>query len=142
GARHARPRDAGHRQAGAPPMIAPETVGRLLEPGKCLVSIYMHIEPGDRDLRAHEAKLRGMLDNAADRLERCGMQKAERDALLGPLYAYGSGVAFSEHRDPGLAIFARPGETAHFEALPQAPEEIVVVGPDFHIKPLLPLLAA
>jgi len=123
-------------------MIEAETLQLLLEPGRCLVSIYLQTEPGERDLRAHEAKLRGLLDAAAERLDRCGMQKPERDALLGPLHGYATGAAFAEHRDPGLAIFARPGQPPHFEPLPRAPEEIVVVGNDFHIKPLLPLIAA
>ncbi|MBV8914149.1 MAG: hypothetical protein JOZ05_14055 [Acetobacteraceae bacterium] len=122
-------------------MIEPETLRRLLEPGHCLVSIYMRVQTSERDLRAHEADLRDLVDQAAERLQRCGMAKPERDAALQPLYEYGGSAAFAAHRQPGLAIFVRPGEPPHLETLPQSPEEIVVVGPDFHIKPLLPLLA-
>lgn len=82
-----------------------------------------------------------MLDAGRDALERQGMVTEDRDALLAPLHAYASGIAFAEHRDPGLAIFARPDAPPHFESLPRAPREGVFVGPDFHIKPLLPLLA-
>ena len=122
-------------------MIEDETVQRLLEPGRGLLSLYLPIEPGERDLRAHESKLRNMLDAGRDALERQGMVTEDRDALLAPLHAYASGIAFAEHRDPGLAIFARSDAPPHFESLPRAPREGVFVGPDFHIKPLLPLLA-
>ena len=122
-------------------MLDTDLVRRLLEPGECLVSIYMPVETGQRDLRAHEARLRGLIDLADQRLERCGMEKPERDALLEPLREYNNGIAFAEHRDPGLAIFARTGGPPHMQPLPRSPQEIAVVGPDFHLKPLLPLLA-
>lgn len=122
-------------------MIEAETVQRLLKPGKRLLSLYLPIEPAERDLRAHEAKLRSLLDTAEQLLERSGADKPERDALLEPLREYNRGIAFAEHREPGLAIFARPGAAPHIEPLPRAPEGGVFVGPDFHIKPLLPLLA-
>lgn len=96
-------------------MIEAETVRRLLEPGSGLLSLYMAIEPGERDLRAYEAKLRGMLQTAESALERNGVDASEREALLAPLHEFGSGVAFAEHRDPGLAIFARAGAPPHIE---------------------------
>lgn len=122
-------------------MIDSQTLPRLLDPGQHLLSLYMPVETGQRDLRAHEARLRGLLDTAEQRLEGSGMARPERDAMLAPLREYNGGIAFAEHRDPGLAIFAHPGQPPHIEPLPRAPAEIVVVGPDFHIKPLLPLVA-
>lgn len=123
-------------------MIDGETVRGLLEPGHCLVSVYMPVEPEERDLRAHVARLRRLLDTATALLERRGTDSPARDALLDPLREYNEGTAFAEHRDPGLAIFARAGAAPHITPLPISPGEGVFVGPDFHIKPLLPLLAA
>ena len=53
---------------------------------------------------------------------------------------------FARHRDPGLAIFVAPpsdkGDNRWVISTPHAPTELLVVGHDFHIKPLLPLIAA
>jgi hypothetical protein len=66
--------------------------------------------------------------------------------MLDRLQTFAAGVDFARHRDPGLAIFVAPA-TAESEAfwafpLPDIPAETMVVGRDFHIKPLLPLIAA
>lgn len=127
-------------------MIDTETFMRLLQPVACGVSIYMPIEPNQRDQRAPEARLRMLVDMAEARLERSGMDLRERTSLLGPVRDFASSADFARHRDPGLAIFATSAkelnDAVQVVPLPLALPEIVVVGPDFHVKPLLPLMAA
>jgi hypothetical protein len=130
-------------------MIDSELLYRLLEPrllesGECRISIYLPIDPEQRDLRALDARLGGLIDTAEARLERGGMDLRARDALLQGLRAFTSGTDFAHYRDPGIALFTPVSGNSNdlaVLALPQVPREIVVVGGEFHIKPLLPLLA-
>ncbi len=127
-------------------MIKSETFNRLLEPVTCGVSIYLPLEPNQRDQRALEARLRRLIDTADTALERRGVELRGRADLLDPVRTFASSASFAQHRDPGLAIFANAAEQVD-EAiqvlpLPLGPPEAVVAGPDFYLKPLLPLMAA
>src|ERR1700712_5592115 len=127
-------------------MIEAETLNQLLAPVDCAISIYFPIDPHQRDERAPMARLRGVVDAAAEQLEQIDIKPDQRTSMLDRLQTFAAGVDFARHRDPGLAIFVAPA-TAESEAfwafpLPDIPAETMVVGRDFHIKPLLPLIAA
>lgn len=129
-------------------MIDDATLGRLLEPASCAVSIYLPIDPEQRDQRAPDAKLRTAIGTADAMLERRGMELRQRGALLEPLHGFAAGADFARHRDPGLALFVRHGGPDGSEppvmeriGLPTAMADQVVIGHDMHIKPLLPLAA-
>lgn len=132
-------------------MIDADTFSRLLPPVACGISIYMPADPEQRDTREQSARLRNLVDQAAEILHRRGMTQHDSDGLMGPLRQFAETADFTHHRDPGLAVFVARSQAAEGEAagpifevvsLPSEPETIVVVGPDFHIKPLLPLINA
>ena len=126
-------------------MIDADTFSRLLPPVICGISIYMPIDTEQRDPRAPDARLRGLIDQAAQILDRRGHEAA---GLLEPLRGFLATADFASHRDPGLALFVGEGsgeiggQVFEVVSLPVQPDEFVTVGPDFHVKPLLPLLAA
>ena len=122
-------------------MIDFETLADLLLPADCILPNYLAIDPEQRDQRAPEARLRNCMEAAEAKLERRGMDLRARNLLLDPMREFARGADFAEHRDPGLAIFARSGARARIVPLPEKPTEMTVLGPYAHIKPLLPLLA-
>lgn len=126
-------------------MIDSATFDRLLTPVSCGVSIYMPLDPTERDQRVPDARLRMLIGTAEARLERCTIESRGRNELLDSLRTFAGSVDFARHRTPGLAIFAAAategGDTIQVIPLPRSPDEIVVAGPDFHVKPLLPLIA-
>jgi hypothetical protein len=126
-------------------MIDSETFSQLLTPVACGLSIYMPVDPDLRDQRAPQARLRMLVNNARDLLERRGMQAREQSDLLDPVTRFAESADFARHRDPGLALFVASAEGNaffHVVPLPHSPPELVVAGPDFHIKPMLPVIAA
>jgi release factor family 3 len=127
-------------------MIEAEMLSQLLAPVDCGISIYFPIDPHQRDERAPMARLRGVVDAAAEQLEQIDMKPDQRANMLDTLRGFAENADFTRHRDPGLAIFVAPA-TAEREGLwviplPNSPADMLVVGRDFHIKPLLPLVAA
>lgn len=131
-------------------MIGADVLATLLTPAACTVSAYLSIEPGEHDRRAPDARLRGLIQRADEQLERRGMDLRGRGAVLEPLRRFAADADFARHRDPCVALFTRwedaPGEEAPDTGmttipLPWARPDEVVVGPGFHIKPLLPMLA-
>ena len=127
-------------------MIEAQMLSQLLAPVSCAISIYFPVDHRQRDERAPTARLRGIVDTVAERIEQIDMKPDQRAAMLHKLRNFAENIDFARHRDPGLAIFAAPA-TAESEGfwvipLPNAPGEMMVIGQDFHIKPLLPLIAA
>ena len=149
---------ASEGKGGAPKageMIGADVFAALLAPAACAVSVYLSVEPGEHDRRAPDARLRSLIQLADERLDQRGMDLRTRHDVLEPLRQFAADADFARHRDPCLALFRRwedaPGSDAPSGDAPAAgmttvalrwtrPDE-VVVGPDFHIKPLLPMLA-
>ena len=141
---------AGASGEGRRSMIDTDAIGTLLAPADCTVSIYLATEPAEHDRRAPDARLRILIEQADERLERRGLALRTRGAILQPLRQLAAEADFARHRDPCLALFVRWAPAPDAEApeaalttipLPWLRPDAVVVGPDFHIKPLLPLLA-
>lgn len=126
-------------------MIGADIFATLLAPAACTVSVYLSINPGEHDRRAPDARLRGLIQLADERLERRGMDLRARNAILEPLRQFAADADFARHRDPCLALFTKwedaPAAGMTTTPLPWTRPDEVVVGPDFHIKPLLPMLA-
>jgi hypothetical protein len=127
-------------------MIDAETFDRLLAPVACGISIYLPVDTEQRDKRAPQARLRTLVDGAQALLERCEIEPHEQASLTDSLSGAVDSIDFARHRDPGLAIFAGHltdgNSLLEVVSLPQSPAELATVGTDFHIKPLLPLIAA
>lgn len=105
------------------------------------VSIFLTTHVTGDDIRQDPIRLKNLATQARDRLLATGMRSPEVEALLAPAVALVEDGLFWQHQDRGLALFLDGGEPRHFK-VPIPLTEQVVVGPGFHVKPLLPLLAA
>ncbi|EKE43150.1 hypothetical protein OCGS_2741 [Oceaniovalibus guishaninsula JLT2003] len=105
------------------------------------VSIFMPTHVRGAEIRQGPIRLKNLLSEARDRLAARGMRGAEIDALLKPATARMDDYSFWQHQNEGLALFL--GAEAPYEyRVPLSFDERVVIGSGFHVKPLLPLLAA
>ena len=103
------------------------------------VSIYCPVDPAQRDIRAPQARLRRLLDEADRMLRALDVAEATRDAVLAQGRSVYEATDFAAHRDPCLVLLISP-ERAEVFPVPLATEEAVQVARHFHLKPLLPLL--
>jgi hypothetical protein len=114
----------------------------LLDSGDPALSLYIPLDPAQRDIRQPEAQLREMLEKAEASLHRWGLDQRRAAEAMAPLKAAVRSLDLAIHRDPGLAFFleARSG-MLHRMVLPYAPALQVAVGRHFQLRPLLPLLS-
>ena len=108
----------------------------------CL-SIYQPAHRAGPDTRSHATqdliRLKNLLRAAADRLTAGGLRPRDAEDLLAPARRLLDDAVFWQYQSDGLAVFLAPGMTRTFR-IPIRFEELVVVAPRFHVKPLLPLL--
>jgi hypothetical protein len=93
------------------------------------------------ETRQDPIRLKNLTGQARERLLEAGLSPAHADAVLAPAVALVDNVTFWRHQEQGLAIFLSGGEP-HLYKLPVPVAEHLVVGPGFHVRPLLSLLAA
>ncbi|MCB0088522.1 MAG: hypothetical protein KDE54_11465 [Caldilineaceae bacterium] len=106
----------------------------------CL-SIYMPTHRRGSETEQGPIRLKNLLKEAEAQLTALGQRGPDSATLLEPLQALVDDRAFWQHQSHGLAIFYT---SDYFETLrlPFEFEELVVVGEQAHIKPLLPLAVA
>lgn len=105
------------------------------------VSIYLPTHVRGVETQQDPIRLKNLLGEARESLETSGLRPPDIDALLAPATALVDDYEFWQHQDRGLALFLGGEETHRFK-VPLSFEAKVVVGPAFHMTPLLPLLAA
>ncbi|HYD29537.1 MAG TPA: hypothetical protein VEB64_01555 [Azospirillaceae bacterium] len=105
------------------------------------ISIFMPTHVAGREIRQDPIRLKNLADNALGALIRQGLRSPDAEELLKPVFQLTDDNVFWRHQDRGLALFLAPGFFRLYHT-PQEFDEQVVVGQRFHIKPLLPLLAA
>lgn len=105
------------------------------------VSIYLGTHVSGADTRQDPIRLKNLIAAAREKLLGTGMHAPEASSLLEPASQLVDDAMFWQHQDQGLALFLDGGEP-HVFHVPLELDEQVVVGPGFHVKPLLPLLAA
>ncbi len=110
------------------------------ETGQPAVSIFLPTHVRGREVRQDPVRLRNLLGQAEDKLVARGMRAEEGRALLAPARRMVDDDLFWRHQDRGLAVFIAPG-MFRYHRIPIAVDERVIVGPEFHIRPLLNLLA-
>lgn len=121
-------------------VISSDELRSLLEhDSRPVVSIYhptvrVAVEPEENSLH-----LKDLLPEALTGLQATGMRSSEARALLDPVRALLADRDFWLHQLEGLAIFRAP-ELLRFHRLTTTTREVVVVGPEPHIKLLLPTL--
>ncbi|WP_282779639.1 hypothetical protein [Nocardia sp. CC201C] len=105
------------------------------------VSIYLPTHRGGRETRQDPIRLRDLIDEAREKLVEAGMRAVDADALLAPAAALRDDDDFWQHQSDGLALFLDAGGLRIYR-VPLSFEPRTHVGPEFSVKPLLPLFAA
>ena len=100
------------------------------------VSVFLPTHVRGREIRQAPIRLKNLLGVAQGGLLTAGLSRAEADAWLAPAAALVHDHAFWQHQDQGLALFL-DGEEARLHQVPFPLPERVVVGPGFHVRPLL-----
>jgi len=104
-----------------------------------LVSIYLPTHRAGREIRQGPIRLKNLLREAAEQLERAGMTASEANEQLAPASALVEQGTFWEHQKDGLALFIGPDGLREFRCARHF-DELCYVHDHFHLKPLLPLL--
>lgn len=123
-------------------MFTKSVLSTLIETAPAVgVSIFLPTHVRGAEVREGPIRLKNLIAEARNRLLAGDMKGAEADELLSPAMALVDNYRFWQHQNEGLALFLGGGEV-HEHRVPLSFEERVVVGPGFHVRPLLPLLAA
>jgi len=112
----------------------------LLNSSELSVSLYVGLEPQERDLRGAEGRAQTLLGNAQEALTRRGVSKRDQAPILDRVRMALGELDLRKHRDPGLAVLATP-ESTQVLPLPEAVGDEAVVGHHFFIRPLLRILS-
>ena len=116
-------------------LIKLETVGCIC------VSLYMPtFRTGRTDVQQNPVRLKKLLKEAEDRLEKIGLKRTETDKYLKQARALLDDSSFWVNMSDGLAVFLSLDYFRYFRLSIPLPE-MVVVGNRFQISPLLPVLA-
>lgn len=110
------------------------------ERGSYCVSLYLPTHRVGPETQQDPIRLKNLLKQAEERLQRNGLRSSEARDLLGPAQRMLGDRGFWQHQSDGLAVFAAPG-AFHSYRLPCDFSELVVVTDRFHVKPLMPLLS-
>ncbi len=105
------------------------------------VSIFLPTDRRGREVRQGPIRLGNLIRAARELLLSGGMPAAEADGLLAPASGLLDDHDFWQYQDHGLAVFLDATGVGAFR-VPLSFTEQVVAGPGFHIRPVLPLLAA
>jgi hypothetical protein len=102
------------------------------------ISVYLPTHTAGREIRQDATRLKNLLSAVAERLA-ASRRKAEVDALLAPAESLVADHDFWRHQEQGLGVFLAPGfDRVH--KLPIAVPERFMLGGEFYIRPLLPLI--
>lgn len=113
----------------------------LADPQAPAISLFLPTHTAGREIRQDPIRLRNLLDQARSRLEASGLRGADADSLLGEASALLEDGEFWRHQAQGLAVFVDAGRTL-VHRIPVPVTEAVFVDDRFHVRPLLPALAA
>jgi hypothetical protein len=110
-------------------------IDATLAPG---VSLFLPTHTLGRETRQNPIILKNLLALAREKLEALDLSATRIEALLAPAADLLEDFDYWQHQDQGLALFLSGSGMQAFQ-LPATVDELAVVGPDFHIVPLLPL---
>ena len=117
-------------------LVAIQTVGCIS------VSLYMPtFRPGRADVQQNPVRLKKLLRQVREQLEQIGLRRPEADAYLQPAENLPNDSSFWLDMSDALVIFLSKDYFRYYR-LPVPFNELVMVANRFHVKPLLPLLAA
>lgn len=104
------------------------------------VSIFLPTPRAGEDIQKPAITLKNALKEAEQQLLASGLRRPEVVKLLAPFEALLPNMLFWREQSDGLALFGAAGFVRSYR-LPIPFKATVVVGPRFHVKPLLPMLA-
>ena len=104
------------------------------------ISIYIPTHKMGSETRQDHIRLKNQLSQAEKMLAERGTDSTDTADLLQPATDLINNQDFWQHQNAGLALFMSPGQFRYYTA-PVDFEEQTFVSEQFHIKPLLPLLA-
>lgn len=107
--------------------------------GTC-VSIYMPAHRVGWEQQQDPVRLKNLLDEAEGQLVEAGIRSPDARTLLENAQGLLEDNDFWQHQSDGLAVFI-DGEGTRTYRLPLDFDELVFVGEQFHIKPLLPMVS-
>ncbi|MGH1394258.1 MAG: hypothetical protein ACRAVC_09495 [Trichormus sp.] len=102
------------------------------------ISLYISMQKLGAETRQNPIRFKNVIREAEERLNAIGMRSTAAIKFIEPAIALDQND-FWEHQDQGLAIFISP-RIFQYHCLPMESPELVVVGDQFHIKPLLHLI--
>ena len=102
------------------------------------VSLYLPMEKIGGDTRQNPIRFKNLIREAESRLDKLGLRYAETVSLLQPVMELDK-TDFWENQVQGLVIFISPNLFRYY-CLPISFPQLVVVGNNFHIKPLINLI--
>mgnify|MGYP001095044931 CR=1 FL=1 len=118
-----------------------EELRELMELGhEPSVSFFLPTDPTNTESQQNRIKLKNLLRQAEEQLKKTGYRTTELVKLFGPVETLLNESLFWSHQQEGLAVFINP-KLFRYYRLPISFEEVVEVGHQFHLKPLLPLLS-
>jgi hypothetical protein len=121
--------------------LSRDELGTLLEerPG-WHVSMFMPMIQRGAGTQQNPIRCKTLLRQAEEQLLTNGLRPREAQDLLKPVQELVANHVFWQRQSHGLAFFVAP-QTFRTYRLPLPLDELVIVAPRFHIKPLLPLLS-
>ena len=106
------------------------------------VSIFLPTHIRGAEVRQDPIRLSNLTTAAKGQLSAHGLSAPELEAFLAPAAALVDDYRFWQHQGQGLALFLDQKTGARRYHVPISLDERVIVGPGFHIRPLLPILTA
>ncbi|MFO7592385.1 MAG: hypothetical protein R6X23_16115 [Acidimicrobiia bacterium] len=103
------------------------------------VSIFLPTHVRGREVRQDPIRLKKLTNEARTKLSAAGLTSDDVEAFVQPAATLIDEHAFWQHSQEGLALFLDGGEARSYQVPLPLPER-VIVGPGFHVKPLLPML--
>jgi hypothetical protein len=108
--------------------------------GEWCLSLFMPTHRFGREQQQDPVRFKNLIARAQEKLLEYGLRRPEVQELLRPAESLLANGDFWQHQSDGLAVFLSP-EISQTYRLPSGFDELLVIGNNFHIKPLLPLLS-
>lgn len=106
------------------------------ETGEICISLFMPLKQQPDEREANRIRLKNLIKQAENQLAAISVKAAD---LLSPAMELVANGRLHQQNSAGLAVFMKPDFSRHFFVSTRLPE-LAIVGHQFHIKPLLPLL--
>ena len=121
--------------------LKPKDLQELIETsGEWCVSLYMPTHRVGREQQQDPIRLKNLVAGAQEKLLEYGLSRPEVQELMRPAESLLANGDFWQHQSDGLAVFLASKFSQNYR-LPFSFDEMMSIGNNFHVKPLLPLLS-